>query len=76
MLLIHNHGGHVRSPGIEHHESRKVPLRRANVSYRSREYLSDKEVATLMTAAACHRPNLAMVALALRPGWGFGDRSF
>jgi hypothetical protein len=33
-------------------ENRKVPLRRANVSYRSREYLSDKEVAALMTAAA------------------------
>src|SRR5271165_2896308 len=25
-------------------ENRKVPLRRANVAYRSREYLSDKEV--------------------------------
>ena len=33
-------------------ENRKVPLRRANVAYRSREYLSDKEVAALMTAAA------------------------
>jgi type 1 fimbriae regulatory protein FimE len=33
-------------------ENRKVPLRRANVSYRSREYLSDKEVVALMTAAA------------------------
>jgi type 1 fimbriae regulatory protein FimE len=33
-------------------ENRKVPLRRANVSYRSREYLSDKEVAALMAAAA------------------------
>jgi hypothetical protein len=28
-------------------ENRKVPLRRANVAYRSREYLSDKEVAGL-----------------------------
>ena len=33
-------------------ENRKVPLRRANISYRSREYLSDKEVAALMAAAA------------------------
>ena len=33
-------------------ENRKVPLRRANVAYRSREYLSDKEVAALMAAAA------------------------
>ena len=33
-------------------ENRKVPLRRTNVSYRSREYLSDKEVAALMAAAA------------------------
>src|ERR1700740_388654 len=33
-------------------ENRKVPLRRANVSYRSREYLSDREVAALMAAAA------------------------
>ena len=40
-------GGH--RPTIE---KRKVPLRRANVSYRSREYLSDKEVAALMAAAA------------------------
>ena len=36
-------------------EKRKVPLRRANVSYRSREYLSDKEVAALMAAAAMVR---------------------
>ena len=40
-------GGH--RPTIE---NRKVPLRRANVSYRSREYLSEKEVAALMAAAA------------------------
>jgi type 1 fimbriae regulatory protein FimE len=33
-------------------EKRKVPLRRANTAYRSREYLSDKEVAALMAAAA------------------------
>ena len=33
-------------------ENRKVPLRRANVAYRSREYLSDREVAALMAAAA------------------------
>jgi type 1 fimbriae regulatory protein FimE len=33
-------------------ENRKVPLRRANIAYRSREYLSDKEVAALMAAAA------------------------
>ena len=33
-------------------EKRKVPLRRANVAYRSREYLSDKEVTALMRAAA------------------------
>jgi len=33
-------------------EKRKVPVRRANVAYRSREYLSDKEVTALMEAAA------------------------
>lgn len=33
-------------------ENRKVPVRRANAAYRSREYLSEKEVAALMTAAA------------------------
>ena len=33
-------------------ENRKVPLRRANAAYRSREYLSDQEVAALMKAAA------------------------
>ena len=33
-------------------EKRKVPLRRANVAYRSREYLSDKEVTALVRAAA------------------------
>lgn len=33
-------------------ENRKVPIRRANAAYRSREYLSEKEVAALMEAAA------------------------
>lgn len=33
-------------------ENRKVPVRRANATYRSREYLSEKEVAALMEAAA------------------------
>lgn len=32
--------------------NRKVPVRRANAAYRSREYLSDREVAALMEAAA------------------------
>ncbi len=35
-------------PGIA---KRKVPRRRANAAYRSREYLLDKEVTALMTAA-------------------------
>jgi type 1 fimbriae regulatory protein FimE len=33
-------------------EKRKVPLRRANVAYRSREYLTEKEVEGLMESAA------------------------
>lgn len=33
-------------------ENRKVPVRRANAVYRSREYLLEKEVAKLMAAAA------------------------
>lgn len=33
-------------------ENRKVPVRRANAAYRSREYLSEKEVGALMAAAA------------------------
>jgi hypothetical protein len=33
-------------------ENREVPLRRAKVAYRSREHLSDKEVAALTAAAA------------------------
>jgi type 1 fimbriae regulatory protein FimB/type 1 fimbriae regulatory protein FimE len=33
-------------------ENRKVPVRRANAAYRSREYLSEKEVGALMVAAA------------------------
>jgi type 1 fimbriae regulatory protein FimE len=33
-------------------ENRKVPVRRANAAYRSREYLSEKEVEALMAAAA------------------------
>jgi type 1 fimbriae regulatory protein FimE len=53
-------------------ENRKVPLRRANVSYRSREYLSDKEVAALMTAAAGvgrHGPrDAALILIAYRHG--------
>ena len=53
-------------------ENRKVPLRRANVAYRSREYLSDKEVVALMTAAAgvgrhCAR-DAALILIAYRHG--------
>ena len=53
-------------------ENRKVPLRRANIAYRSREYLSDKEVAALMTAAAgvgrhCAR-DAALILIAYRHG--------
>lgn len=33
-------------------ENRKVPVRKANAAYRSREYLLDKEVAALVEAAA------------------------
>lgn len=33
-------------------EKRKVPLRQANTVYRSREYLSEKEVTALIVAAA------------------------
>ncbi len=33
-------------------DKRKVPVRRANTTYRSREYLSEKEVEALMVAAA------------------------
>lgn len=33
-------------------EKRKVPLRRANAAYRSREYLTEKEVERLMESAA------------------------
>lgn len=33
-------------------ENRKVPVRRANATYRSREYLSEKEVVAVMAAAA------------------------
>jgi integrase len=54
-------------------ENRKVPLRRANVAYRSREYLSDKEVAALMAAAAAgvgrHRArDTALTLMAYRHG--------
>ncbi len=33
-------------------ENRKVPIRKANTAYRSREYLLEKEVAALIEAAA------------------------
>ena len=33
-------------------ENRKVPVRKANTAYRSREYLLEKEVAALIEAAA------------------------
>jgi type 1 fimbriae regulatory protein FimB/type 1 fimbriae regulatory protein FimE len=53
-------------------ENRKVPLRRANIAYRSREYLSDKEVAALMAAAAGvgrHRArDTALILMAYRHG--------
>jgi type 1 fimbriae regulatory protein FimE len=51
-------------------ENRKVPLRQANAVYRSREYLSDKEVASLMKAAGrvgrhCGRDS-ALILIAYR----------
>ena len=33
-------------------ENRKVPIRKANAVYRSREYLSDREVTAMIAAAA------------------------
>ena len=38
-----------RAPTIQ---NRKVPIRRTNAAYRSREYLAEKEVETLMESAA------------------------
>jgi type 1 fimbriae regulatory protein FimE len=47
---------HAGSTSLNHHvptiEKRKVPIRRANVVYRSREYLTEKEVERLMESAA------------------------
>jgi len=47
-----NAGSTPQTPKAPTIENRKVPLRRANAAYRSREYLSDKEVTALMKAAA------------------------
>ncbi len=53
-------------------EKRKVPVRRANAAYRSREYLLDKEVTALMAAAAhCGRHgarDATLILLAYRHG--------
>ena len=53
-------------------ENRKVPVRRANATYRNREYLSGKEVAAVMAAAAIvgrHGPrDAALILVAYRHG--------
>jgi type 1 fimbriae regulatory protein FimE len=53
-------------------ENRKVPVRRANAAYRSREYLSEKEVEALMAAAASlgrhGARDAALILLAYRHG--------
>jgi type 1 fimbriae regulatory protein FimE len=53
-------------------EKRKVPVRQVNAAYRSREYLLDKEVTSLMTAAAhCGRHGVrdaTLILLAYRHG--------
>lgn len=59
----------AREPIIE---NRKVPRRQANAAYRSREYLSDKEVTALMKAAGrvgrhCGRDS-ALILIAYRHG--------
>lgn len=52
--------------------NRKVPVRRRNADYRSREYLSEKEVVSVMTAAATQgRHGLrdsALILIAYRHG--------
>jgi type 1 fimbriae regulatory protein FimE len=47
-----NAGSAPQTPKAPTIENRKVPLRRPNAAYRSREYLSNKEVTALMKAAA------------------------
>ena len=53
-------------------EKRKVPQRLANTAYRSREYLTDTEVATLMKAAVCvgrhGARDAALILIAYRHG--------
>jgi type 1 fimbriae regulatory protein FimB/type 1 fimbriae regulatory protein FimE len=53
-------------------EKRKVPQRKANTAYRSREYLTDTEVAALMKAAVCvgrhGARDAALILIAYRHG--------
>jgi type 1 fimbriae regulatory protein FimE len=53
-------------------ENRKVPIRKANAAYRSREYLSDREVTAMMPAAAAvgrhGTRDAALILLAYRHG--------
>ena len=49
-------------------ENRKVPLRRTNVSYRSREYLSDKEVAAAAGVGRHGARDAALILIAYRHG--------
>jgi type 1 fimbriae regulatory protein FimB/type 1 fimbriae regulatory protein FimE len=57
------------SPTIE---NRKVPIRKTNAAYRSREYLSDREVTALIAAAAAvgrhGTRDAALILLAYRHG--------
>jgi len=53
-------------------ENRKVPIRKANAAYRSREYLSDREVTAMIAAAAAvgrhGTRDAALILLAYRHG--------
>jgi len=53
--------------------NRKVPMRRPNAAYRSREYLLEKEVADLITAAARQgrhgSRDAALILIAYRHGF-------
>ena len=53
-------------------ENRKVPIRKANAVYRSREYLSDREVTAMIAAAAAvgrhGTRDAALILLAYRHG--------
>jgi Phage integrase family len=58
-----------RAPTIQ---NRKVPIRRTNAAYRSREYLAEKEVETLMESAASvgrhGKRDAALILVAYRHG--------